>query len=156
MEKVNCSLFLAVICSMQDLRSQKERKKSPSLFFQKVVCCAEPLERARASARCAVTSVTSDSLRPHALQPARLLCPWGSPGKNNGAGGHALLQGILPDPGMASASPMSPALAGGFFTLGHFGRPPLTHMAKTHQCPAGFSLTRPDSDPLNSHSLLDK
>ena len=28
----------------------------------------------------------SDPLRPHGLQPARLLCAWGSPGKNTGAG----------------------------------------------------------------------
>ena len=26
---------------------------------------------------------------------ARLLCPWDSPGKNTGVGGHSLLQGIL-------------------------------------------------------------
>ena len=37
-------------------------------------------------------------LRPHGLQPARLLCPWVSPGKKTGAGCHALLQGDLPDP----------------------------------------------------------
>ena len=36
------------------------------------------------------------SLQPHGLQPARLLCPWDSPGKNTGVGGHALLQGIFP------------------------------------------------------------
>ena len=29
-------------------------------------------------------SVVSDSLRPHRLQPARLLCPWNTPGKNTG------------------------------------------------------------------------
>ena len=29
------------------------------------------------------------------LQPARLLCPWDSPGKNTGVGCHALLQGIF-------------------------------------------------------------
>ena len=29
---------------------------------------------------CSVTSVVSDSLRSHGLQPARLLCPWDSPG----------------------------------------------------------------------------
>ena len=28
-----------------------------------------------------VCSVESDSLRPHGLQPARLLCPWNFPGK---------------------------------------------------------------------------
>ena len=32
---------------------------------------------------------------PHGLQPARLLCPRDSPGKNTGVGCHALLQGIL-------------------------------------------------------------
>ena len=31
-------------------------------------------------------------LRPRGLQPARLLCPWGSPGKNTGVGCHFLLQ----------------------------------------------------------------
>ena len=36
-----------------------------------------------------------DSLWPCGLQPARLLCPWGSPGKNTGLGFHALLQGIF-------------------------------------------------------------
>ena len=31
-------------------------------------------------------------LPPHGLWPARLLCPWNSPGKNNGVGCHFLLQ----------------------------------------------------------------
>ena len=33
-------------------------------------------------------------LEPH-RQPAMLLCPWNSPGKNTGVGSHSLLQGIL-------------------------------------------------------------
>ena len=37
-------------------------------------------------------SVMSYSLRPHGLQPTRLLCPWDSPGKNSGVGCHFLLQ----------------------------------------------------------------
>ena len=37
----------------------------------------------------------SDSLQPHELQPARLLCTWNFPGKNIGVGGHFLLQGIF-------------------------------------------------------------
>ena len=41
---------------------------------------------------CSVTSVTSNSLQPHGLQPTRLLCPWDSPGKNTSVGRHALLQ----------------------------------------------------------------
>ena len=40
-------------------------------------------------------SVESNSLRPHGLYPARLLCPWGSPGQNTGLGCHFLLQGIF-------------------------------------------------------------
>ena len=39
-----------------------------------------------------VTSVVSDSVRPHRWQPIRLLCPWDSPGKNTGVGCHFLLQ----------------------------------------------------------------
>ena len=37
----------------------------------------------------------SDSLWPHGPQSARLLCLWGSPGKNTGVGCHFLLQGIF-------------------------------------------------------------
>ena len=37
----------------------------------------------------------SDSFRPHRLYPAKLLCPWDSPGKNTGVGCCALLQGIF-------------------------------------------------------------
>ena len=44
-------------------------------------------------------SVMSNSLWPHWLYPARLLCPWNSLGKNTGVGCHALLQGIFPTQG---------------------------------------------------------
>ena len=40
-------------------------------------------------------SVVSYSLQPHRLQPARLLYPWDSQGKNTGLGCHVLLQGIF-------------------------------------------------------------
>ena len=40
-------------------------------------------------------SVMSDSLRPYKPKPARLLCPWDSPGRNTGEGCHFLLQGIF-------------------------------------------------------------
>ena len=53
-----------------------------------------------------LSSLTTQSLYVHAqscpnsfvtcgLWPARLLCPWDSPGKNTGVGCHALLQGIF-------------------------------------------------------------
>ena len=44
-------------------------------------------------------SVMTNSLRLHGLQPARLLCPWNSPGQNTGVGRHSLLQGIFPTQG---------------------------------------------------------
>ena len=43
-----------------------------------------------------VTSVVSDSLWPHELEPIKLLCPWDSPGKNVRVGFHVLLHGIFP------------------------------------------------------------
>ena len=55
----------------------------------------------------------SGSVQLYGLQPARLLCPWDSPGKHSC---HALLQGDLPNPGIEPMSLMSPALASGFFT----------------------------------------
>ena len=44
---------------------------------------------------CVSRSVVSDSLQPHGLQPARLLCSWNSPGKTTGVGCHFLLQWIF-------------------------------------------------------------
>ena len=61
----------------------------------------------------------SDSLRPHGLQPARLLCSWNCPGKNTGLGCHSLLHGIFPDPGI---EPASPALAVAFFATAPPGK----------------------------------
>ena len=40
---------------------------------------------------CSVSSVVSDSVRPHRQQPTRRPCPWDSPGKNTGEGCHFLL-----------------------------------------------------------------
>ena len=41
-------------------------------------------------------SVMSDSLQPHGLQHASILCPWDFPSKITGVGCHFLLQGIFP------------------------------------------------------------
>ena len=51
---------------------------------------------------CVSRSVISDSLWPHELQPAKLLCPWDSPGKNTGMGCHFLLQRIFLTQGLNS------------------------------------------------------
>ena len=42
---------------------------------------------------CSAAPVMFSSLRLHGLEPARLLCPWESPGKNTGGCCHFLLQG---------------------------------------------------------------
>ena len=47
-------------------------------------------------------SVVSGSLWPCGLQPARLLCPWGSQGKNTGVSCQSLLQGIFLTQGLNS------------------------------------------------------
>ena len=41
---------------------------------------------------CCITSVVSDSVRPHRRQPTRLPRPWDSSGRNTGVGCHFLLQ----------------------------------------------------------------
>ena len=41
---------------------------------------------------CCVTSVVSDSVRPHRRRPTRLPCPWDSPDKNTGVGCYFLFQ----------------------------------------------------------------
>ena len=46
---------------------------------------------------CAQSCLT---LQPHGLQPARLLCPWDSPGKIFGVGFHFLFQGIFQTQGL--------------------------------------------------------
>ena len=48
---------------------------------------------------CVSCSIMFNSLRPHGLQPARLLYPWNSPGKNTGVGCHSFLQRIFPTQG---------------------------------------------------------
>ena len=50
---------------------------------------------AAATAAAAVTTVISDSVRPHGQQPTRFLCPWDSPGNNTGVGCHLLLHYIV-------------------------------------------------------------
>ena len=65
---------------------------------------------------CSVTSVMSDSLPLDGLQPARLLCPWGSPGKNTRLGGHVLLQGIFLTQ-RSNLSLQTAGLASGFFSI---------------------------------------
>ena len=57
-------------------------------------------------------SVMSNSVQSYGLYPARLFCPWDSPGMEL----PCLPPGDLPDPGIEPVSLMSPTLGGRFFT----------------------------------------
>ena len=65
-------------------------------------------------------SVVSDSWQSFGLQPTRLLCPLGSPGKNTGMGCYSWGPSHLR---IESASLTSPALVGRFFTSAPPGKP---------------------------------
>ena len=60
------------------------------------------------------------TLQPRGLQPARLLCPWDSPGKNTGMDYHALSSGR---PGIEPVSLASPALQMDFYCCTSRGAP---------------------------------
>ena len=53
------------------------------------------------------------ALQPQGLSPARLLCPWESPGKNTGVGHHSLLQRIF----LVQVLTQVSCIAGRFFTV---------------------------------------
>ena len=54
---------------------------------------------------CLVAQLCPTLCDPMDYSPARLLCPWNSPGKNTGVGCHSLLQGNLPNPGIKPSCP---------------------------------------------------
>ena len=85
---------------------------------------------------CRPQSLVSDSLRPHGLQPARLPCPWDSPGKNTGVGCHLLLQEIFLPRDRTHSSCVSCV-----------SRWILYHRATWELCLAGIKSC--SSDPLN-------
>ena len=82
----------------------------------------------------------SDSLQPHGLQSARLLCPWDFPGKNIGVNCHFLLQGIFLTQ-IKLSSPILQAvscISGRFFTAEPPGKPGKVGLTHIH-CPGQFS-----------------
>ena len=88
------------------------------------------------------------TLKPHRLWPARLLCPWNFPDKNTGVGNHFL-------DGRGSSGPevksVSPALAGRFFTTESLEKPQVSVypslMWECSQCTK--SLQVPDTKEEN-------
>ena len=72
------------------------------------------------------------TLWPHGLQPARLLCPWDSPDKNTGGSSHFLLQEIFPTQGW---NPHLLHGQAGSWPLSHLGIPSLISDAHNNQLP---------------------
>ena len=69
---------------------------------------------------CVSYSVVSDSLQPHGLQPARLLCPWGFSRQEYWSGQPCSPLGDLPNPG---TEPRSSALQADSLLLELPGKP---------------------------------
>ena len=57
-----------------------------------------------------------NSLQPHWLQPARVLCPWNLPRQEYWSGTLFPPPRDFPDSAIEPVAPVSPALAGRFFT----------------------------------------
>ena len=104
-------------------------------------------------------SVVYDSLRPHGLQPTRLLCPQDLPGKNTGVGCHFLLQGIFltqgSNPGLLNRRQTLPSEP---------GKPPLSLQDPENICLPNLCLPNlcfPSScelpsSPLKSQTTIPK
>ena len=65
--------------------------------------------RLNACTACSVSWLRLTLCDPHGLQPAGILCPWNSPGKDTGVGCHSLLQGLFLIQRSEPTSPPSPA-----------------------------------------------
>ena len=75
-------------------------------------------------------SVMSNSLQRHGLYPAKLLCPWNSPGQNTGVGSHSFLLGIFPTRGLNPCLPHGRWI---LYCLRHEGSPKRNEVSLIHQ-----------------------
>ena len=88
---------------------------------------------------CSVASVTSNSLLPCGLQPARLLSPWDSPSKNTGMGCIHSSRGSSRLRDWTHVS-WNSCIAGRFFAAEPLGKPPkyiytyIIHITELHCC----------------------
>ena len=98
-------------------------------------------------------------------QPARLLCPWDSPGKNTGGGSQALLQGIFLTQRLnlrlscllhwqvASLPLVSPGKPGDKLTCIHTLDSDLHQLRELRQSLTLFSSSSPSSSPPHHHRV---
>ena len=82
---------------------------------------------------CQVTSVMSDSVQPHGLQPTRLLHPWDFPGNSTGVGCHCLLPTLqLNNNNLSQSSPLDNSHHWLLpFSCHHFSGPPSNYSDRT-------------------------
>ena len=99
---------------------------------------------------CVSCSVMSDSLRPHGLQSARLLCPWDSPGKNSGVDCHFLLQGIFPT---QDSNPGLPHCRKILYQLSYEGSPMNLSCLCRSQCEVLFNCLHIENPTRNIKSI---
>ena len=83
-QRLNCSIHQIIEKASE---FQKKTSNPASLIMLKSLTVS--------SLSVLVAQLLSDSMKPHKLQPTRLLCPWNSPGKKTAVGSHSLLQGIF-------------------------------------------------------------
>ena len=100
-----------VICSVFLNRKLLKQDLNQIVFFSEPVCLISVISSLNVYYFClqqygTVKSFShfatpcKDSLQPHGLKPARLLCPWNSLDKNTRVGCHSFLQGIFPTQGL--------------------------------------------------------
>ena len=93
------SLYWSHILSQKDNKKQNKKPKHRKIFH--------------ISYHVLVPQLCPTLVTPWAIQPARLFCPWNSPGKNTGAGSHSLLQEIFAN----QRSNLVSCIAGRFYTI---------------------------------------
>ena len=89
---------------------------------------------------CLVTQLCLILCDPHGLWPARILCPWDSPGKNTRMGCHALCQGIFPTYGLNPGLPQRKQI---LYCLSNQGSPRILEWVV-------YPFSRRTSQPRNS------
>ena len=96
-------------------------------------------------------AIMSDSLQPCGLQPARLLCPWDSPGKKTGVDSHFLLQGNFPNQGLNLRLLRFLHWQAGSLPLSHQWSPYICNIAVTFL--RRFNVYPPQFSDVNGHLL---
>ena len=91
---------------------------------------------------CYVTSVMSDSVKPHRQKPTRLSHPWDSPGKNTGVGCHFLLECVKVK-SESEVAQSCPTLSDPSWTVAHQAPPPMGFSRQEYW--SGVPLPSPNS-----------